>query len=395
VLLESVLADTRRGRPGPEERYLGAVLLALGPSCQAPAPGLWSLATRGGSPAVQAAALVALSRFSPLDRPLPDPLLHSETPAIAGAILLAGLGGALPLARWLDERRPLAGRDLVLRAAFLAPGRIEAEDLRLREATRRFARQETATDDLRDAAALCLGNSPAPLETLRLLAPPPPEALLPFAFPPLGRAAAQRAGWLVADPPRRLSPQQRAALVVEYVLAGDLDFAPATLRAWSGEPELGGVAALAIAWRLIRHDAKLAPELRPELGTLPERALVELACGAPGDAPIRLGDPELDRAAQLARDGRLPLAGLLDPIEAALWRRGAHPGAVARAAWFALVRDLLLGGSDFVANRLGRAGPPLPPGVNASNEMLFSVAYDWFEWRLRCVPAPADGFRLR
>ncbi len=399
VLLEQVLAEERTPRlpRDAEERFLGLLMLALGPSVAVEAPGLTTLSSRGGTPAVQVAALLASTRFLPGGRSWPKELAQHNDASVIAAALLAGAGEGVRLSRWVEAKRARDDQDLVLRAAFLAPHPIGAEeDLRIKEAARLFQRADAGAEELRRAAAFCLGGSIAPLEALRQpLMPPPPELLLPFCFLPNGRMAARRAGWLLAEPSLRLQPGERAALVVDYVLAGELDLLPAALEAWSGDPALGGAAALAISWRLLRTRATLAESLRAQLAPLPERTLVDFAAGAVVEfTPLALADPALERACALAVEGRLPRSALAGPIEGALWRRGAHPGLAARGIWFTLVRDLTLSGATYIAHRLGRRPAALPRGVEASDELMFHVAYEYFEWRLR-TGEPDAPWRLR
>ena len=164
-----------------------------------------------------------------------------------------------------------------------------------------------------------------------------------------------------------------------YAAAAPSDKLREAVASWQGEPEELVVAAgLALAHRIAARDARWTwgPWLQPFDGTAAADWL-RVVIGQP-----REGEPDVVAG---GRACEMPDAELRRRLEVLLWRSGSHPRIAVHSCWNALVRDLLLTGSEYAAAQEARAQSGgerlyLPPGQQPGERRWFEPACEFFGW---------------
>jgi hypothetical protein len=250
---------------------------------------------------------------------------------------------------------------------------------------------------VRIAAGVYLGRSMAALDDATVADPRTRAAL---AFFPAARQELRRRGLLAALPEVLLDPGLRLPLASAYALATPWPTVAADRRRWTSEPAIADAIALALAWRALGGDQPGAAEAAVLVeGLEPRLASFWLAWAIRGRADLAwlsAPDPRDLRAATLAAAGGADRDVLAREVDDALWRAGGHPGQIWHLAWTELVRDALLAGSDHVSARLQLdERPPLPRGIEASDDKFFLVADDLLRFLTERGPGPPPELRLR
>jgi hypothetical protein len=208
---------------------------------------------------------------------------------------------------------------------------------------------------------------------------------------PEGAAAVH--GWL--DPVKNPMDDEPLRLLSAYVYSRSIAEVLADQEQWLTSPVARRVVTLTLALRLLAENASATtlPSAMP--ADLPEWFWVMWAAGQKPPRPSSRGeDSVLDQAVELALDNRLPRATARTLLEEALWRGDAHPGLTTWRAFRALVRDLLLTGSNpgvkyapTVLQRYHAQGP-------GPENVLFEVAVEYWDFTNRPVPPLPPECRL-
>lgn len=349
------------------DRLFVAFLLASGGDRPAPRPDLL-LRLRGANDLADLLGSLAAARFPGVEG-LPPAAANADSDlGRAAAALFAG--GAL------REAPPRGTRHEALfwRGALLgAARRRQGEALRERALALRQERGE-GFEGVRQAANWLLAGLSDPTvaaarlddESLAILVGD--RAMRARLAPSIESARAARA-------------EPLPVLAVAHALECPLDVAVATREAWATGPG-GGAAVLALAFRLLVRAEASTPAL-PAWSAVPEWAVARAAAGGGESAFPGLADAKLAHAATAFASGRLPPSAFADAIELAVWRAGAHPGAVARRLERDFLRDLVLAGSQEGGGKYQPHVPPAQryfcPGLGR-DEPWFRVAIAFHEW---------------
>ncbi|MGE3171045.1 MAG: hypothetical protein AB7O97_00365 [Planctomycetota bacterium] len=404
LLAEGVLGDERTlsqlddDRIPLQDRLVTCLLLALGPGRTREVADFWPRVfgrnQKEPEPLLQVAALLTSARFPGAGADFPQPLLREGNAGVVAAALFAGTPVPDSVLQPFLRRDPPAHANLVWRGlllgSLLQPGSRPAVDsdvvARARELLNASGPQHRTT---REAAALVLGRAGA--VSADQFGGVDRRLLQWFAAD--ADSARQLARWL--EPAPQLLDADLSRLAVEYVLGRGVEAVLEDRAAWSGDLAIRRHVAIALAWRLCAAPATVPIDW--SLDGVPEWFFVRWASGATIPKDRTIDDPELDRAAVLAADGRLPRAAARRLLEEALWRWGSHPGLGLWEAQRWLLRDLLLSGS--LPGHRYEVGLPdhlrfLPAGLGDEND-FFVVAVDLYEFlRAPTLPIPEEC-RLR
>jgi hypothetical protein len=120
---------------------------------------------------------------------------------------------------------------------------------------------------------------------------------------------------------------------------------------------------------------------------------VRAASGARATGDGTVADPQLQASLELCRQGRLPRGALRTHLEEAMWRAGSHPRLAPFELERALVRDLLLSGSN-PGNKyqmLVRLHQRYSPSGMDRNDPFFALAVPVFDFLAKPrSPMPAE-----
>lgn len=323
------------------ERVLACLWIALGPDRARLPSKYWTrvLPRRSPHDILRIATNLAAARFGAAAE-APRVLPEDDTGILAAA---AFAGIAVPESaanlRWIpsavDRHADLFRRGALLGA--LRGGALQSQDHRAKVLARlRPFDVDGQPAPLRAVVALVRSRA----LDVRPQEPQPPWDLLRLrAADPESAALLQP--WLRAEP----SPlaDDPATLAVEYVLAHEPAVVVRERAIWGEKPAVRRHVAIALALQLLRRRERLAVD--QALPGVPEWFFVRWAGGGLAQKDATIDDPELERAAQLAQAGRLPIEAARTVLEEALWRWRSHPGRGLFEAERLLVRDLLLTGS--------------------------------------------------
>jgi hypothetical protein len=368
-------------KPMLEERTLAALLVTMGPQRTRPMPSLWSRLLGGNKePEVilGIAARLASVRFP--DGADGAPVLTGSDPGLVAATAFAGL--PLPAAadeRWWNLRAAERHAELVWRGALLGAARglpaARAQDV-FRDRANELMRAPESPPAARAAAVWYRACQ----RDLRPEGTPLDVALLQVAAGDLASAAMLQP-WLGPVPrPRDDAPQR---LAVAYVLSRRPEAVIAERAMWLGDVSVARHIALALAWSLC-GEAKPDP-VDIHVPDLPEWDLVRCASGARADGERNSDDPVLQALLELCRQGRCGRPALRRNLEEALWRAGCHPRLALVLLEQALVRDLLLAGSNPGLRWHSHLRQDLrysPTGMDR-NDAFFAIAIAAFEFLAR------------
>ncbi len=384
-------------KAGTNERMMSMLAVALGESRSSQDQDIHQMIMGRTSVAraVQVAGLLAIERFEGggenIDHFLSTKDRRDDPGLVAAVTLSGGLDDVRTLQVWLDEKKDLVGRNLVRRGLFLARhGTPLPPAVLLRELSGVLG-DDSVPLPVRAAAAARLSRVPSLRRVVASLpsavadrpSVPVAQVLILLAFTPAGRAAALSHGWLKADPSFLIDdPSLRRRLAVLYALAAPMSKIVEAAPEWKGLKELAPSICLTLAWRIFAGDKNIEQDRVSVLGAIAESRWLSIALGEEFDAePGTFADSRLDLAYGLASRGRLSDEAGAREIEEALWRAGSHPGCSLQEARLALVKDLLLSGSDHAKAREARTRPfgYLPQGIEPGS-MAFEVAYEFFQW---------------
>ncbi|MFY9344751.1 MAG: hypothetical protein WAT39_19825, partial [Planctomycetota bacterium] len=195
--------------------------------------------------------------------------------------------------------------------------------------------------------------------------------LLQVATGDLGSASVLQA-WLGPLPqPRDEAPHR---LAVAWAVARRPEVVIAERQQWLADGRIASHVAIALAWALARAPVPAPVDVRvPEL---PEWDLVRTASGAAADGDGTCGDPRVQAMVELCRQGRLSRPALRIQLEEALWRGGGHPRLAPFELERALLRDLLLAGSNPGVKYQAHLRQDLrySPGGMDRNDGFFAIA---------------------
>lgn len=383
------------------EQILAVMALAIG-SDPMPAPRLGDVVREGGSDALRVAACAAWARTAsaPLSEAWPAAPRVAD-PGLCAAALLAGSplpSGAVD--RWIDAAEsPSVAAQLVWRALFLAPFASPVPPERRLEFAQWAVRQSSeSAQDMRRAAAVYLARIGVGLSSSARS--PSVDLLVLLGSSPDGRRFAYRSGWLSAEPPARYEPAVRAKLALLFVQVADPEEVFEAAQQWANDEDLRAAVCLGAAWRYLAGDAGLKPGPWLEaFDAVGEHPWLRLAMAAPGEGDsleraIRAsGHPVLE----LALAGKLTDEVMAREIERELWRRDIHPGRDVFRCWAALVRDLLLSGSDYgrAVDGSASAYPYLPSDLQPGDRDFFEVATEFLRWAVERGAEMPVGYELR
>lgn len=392
-----VLGEDWLGKARRIEQVMALLAVALGPERRGDAAAVERLAVgEREPPVVQIAACLALARLE-VAPPLPAAFLQSlarrDDPGLAAAAARCGAVPPAVLERWFARAERSVARDLVRRGCFLGDAPAAAGVVWALEALRE---NDAGALAARVAAAVWLAARVDVADLLRSIERPAPELLVAFGHTAQGRAAIAARGWLPDAPALVLAPLLRRRLAVLRALTAPADELAAAAVEWQREPELRAGPALALALRIVRGEQLAAGGWIDALAGAPEHAWLQWAAGGT-PAAVRFADAELERAWQLAQRGDLPPAAAAAQLQAALWRRGEHPGRVVWEARHELIRDLLLRGSAHAQARLADSAPfpYLAAGIPATDTLFHQPAFEFYRFVTETTLAPPREHRLR
>lgn len=387
----AVVAALDRGAPA--DRLLACLGWALGPRRDRPRPSFWGdvLGRRQSPlPLWQVAALLASARFPQAAAGIPTP--REDDPGIVAAAVLAGV--TVPDSLLGSYFRPGEGprhAELVWRAVLLS-GLLEPErpiDIDLLQRARWIESQPGELLRPARLAAVAVRARAGDLNANELR---PPWQLLQAMIVD-ARSATLLADWLHARPqPLDEDPRR---LAVAYALSRPIATVVEQRGEWGAAASVRQHIALALAWRLL-GEAAPAP-IEWSLYGLPEWFFVRWASGAKAVKDVTLADPILEQASLLAQDERIDRAALREVLEQAMWRLGSHPGLTLQEAHHALVRDLLLTGSNqgFKYAPVRRLHDAYLPSGLGRGDPFFDIAVQAYDYLSRpALPIPREC-RLR
>ena len=391
---ELLAALTRRGA-GDRERFLAGVVLAAGPNRSRAAPEFEPLLRQRLAPIVEAAALLALHRFSG-GAAVPDRAYESKEPAVAAAARLVR-----PRPPLREERREHA--QLVQRAEFLgdAPRAFNPTDAR--RLSELFARSDPASRPLRLAAAMWLATVADPRAWVGREVTLPAEAeVLAVLSSSFGWREELSKRNLLQPPADRVDPEWRARVALAFVLGANPAEFERVRQRWARDPGVAAVASLGVAWRLSHEGVREVPAWVVHLPDHPAREWIRVACGrAPRSRERRIGVPQLDLLLGNFDDERLVAlesTRVLELTEDALATLRAHFGAIRRDLELDLIRDLLIAGSNHAAAVLGIPEDPRvryrPGGIPPGDE-VFEIAFEYWTFVKERARRPRPSTRLR
>lgn len=367
-----------------QEKVMSTMVLALGPRRPHGMDNLARLTDRDQEMVVRVAAYAALSRYG-TETPELTSRGDRADPGLFAAALHAGLRpGPQELEPWFraGNRQPKHAH-LVWRGFLLAdlspdPDRNE----RLERAQRVYTNAIESILEVRDArraAALCLARLGDPTLVLDAIGQPDPEFLVLMATVPAMRRA-MPGEWFPPVPTTvRLGATERRRLAVLYALKRPVEGVLSDAEQWAGDEEIRGAVCLALAWRILGGERVGGP-VPAAVTRIAEGAWVQWAAGEqPSFSANGRDDRILSQAAGLARAGRLPVAGARQVLEQALWRSGSHPALGHVEAEIALLRDLVLSGSNHVSAKLNVSPTDryLAAGIPGSDLDFFKIAYEY------------------
>lgn len=389
------LLDIATARAKVEEQTLALMCLAVGPYRSIPCPLEALLAEERANTAVAVGSALASTRFEP-ERRAGERLSTDANESLVAAVRGELSSEALRRLRaGLDDSRTRAECAVILRAALLGRSGRSADDLAV--VAEQLLRRPSTPAAVKIAAALHLGREGARWDEAVLGEARVRAALSAYAT---GRARLREMRALTPLPEVLTDPRTRLVLAAAYGLSAPWPVLATEVDRWSREPALADAIVLCLAWRLLRGDGETPVEAREilrQLAPTPATFWLAWAVGEPGDlGALGADDASARHVGMLALQGRVDRPVVAGEVEALLWRSGAHPGRVAYSAWVDLVRDALLAGSDHVSARLQLVErPPLPRGIENSNNKFFLVADSVHRFLTERVPAPPAEYRLR
>lgn len=393
------LAEDWLARAGRSEQVMALLALAIGPRRAGDGDAVRRLVLGSREvEVVQIAGCLALARFVDAE-PLPATFVPAARRDHAGLIAAAAASGVPMrsdlLERWWASKDATVQRQLVLRGCFLDVTGQPSTLVRTWAAATVAAAGVGASGAAVREAALWLAKQPDIDSAVPSTGQVAADLVVGLGSTAAGRRLVGARGWSRALRPVHVPAALHARLAVLHALtcaAGEVGDA---VRAWREAPELQAPVCLALAWRRLSGDSAMpTAEWIGGLAPVPERAWLRWAAGLDaGDS--RFEDAALQRAWTLALRGDLPPMAAASELEAALWRRGDHPGRTAHDARIELVRDLLLRGSPYVRARLAdsEAFPYLPAGIPPGDD-FYPVAYEFLLYLTQAAPAPPAEHRL-
>ncbi len=378
--------------PTNDEKFLGLLTVALGRPRDGNGANVLGATSANDPVSVQVAAGLALSRHRSRG-PVPETWLRHDD---AGLQAVAVLCHAAP-ATWSPPRasgRFENARALVLRAWLLGDvGRLD-DARRIAAALEALNDTSTSWHPVRAAAAQFLGGHADPGAATARIDTLAPELVTAFAFHPTGRQIAYAREWLGPAPSPRLPESERARQVVLFCLAAPAEALEAGAASLAADRTLCGAAALALTWRRL-HGGSVPAVVVDAFRSVPEGIGLRLGAIETGDVPqITVTDPQLDAAFRAAVEGRADDAAIARAVEQVLWRRGQHPGATILELRHALVRDLLLAGSDLGRAKFGLGREVYLPQRQDPNALVFQVALEFYV-HVEGTHASTSGHDLR
>lgn len=368
-------------KPTLQERTMAAMLLAMGPKRSRPMPGFWTRLLGGNKEPEQIlaiAARLAAVRFP--DTAAGAPPVTVDDPGLLAAAAFAGL--PLPAAmeaRWWNLRAKESHADLVWRGGMLGASREAPDSNRPRDQWLERATEVMAMsgEPMAQARAVAVWLR-AKERDLRADGAPLPVPLLQIAAGDLATATVLQA-WLGPVPhPRDSEAPHR--LAVAYALSRRNEVVLAERDQWLANPRIARYIAMALAWSLAGTANPTPIDVHvPELA---EWDFVRAATGARVDGEAVCEDPQLQAALHLCRDGRIARPALRDHLEEGLWRAGCHPRLGQFELERALLRDLLLAGSNPGGKYQAYVRQDLrySPGGLDRNDTFFAVAVAAFDF---------------
>jgi hypothetical protein len=378
---ERLFAWLAQQKPMLEERTMAAMLLAMGPKRARPMPSFWPRLLGGSKepqPILEIAARLAAVRFP--DTTAGAPPVTVDDPGMLAAAAFAGL--PLPPsmeARWWNLRATERHADLVWRGGLLGASREvpdgnRSRDLWLGRATEVMAMPGDAMVAARAVAVWLRAKE----HDLRADGAPLPVPLLQVATGDLGTATLLQA-WLGPMPhPRDSDAPHR--LAVAYALSRRNDVVLAERDQWLADKRVAKYIAIALAWSLA--GTVNATPIDVHVPELAEWDFVRAATGARVDGEAVCDDPQLQALLALCRDGRIARPALRIHLEEALWRAGCHPRWGPFELERALLRDLLLSGSNPGGKYQSSVRQDLrySPGGMDRNDTFFAIAVAAFDF---------------
>lgn len=377
-------------KPMLEERTLAALVLAMGPMRTRAVPNFWTRLLGGQKEPeliLAIGARLASVRFPGSAEGAP--VIAVNDPGLVAATAFAGLPVPASMEdRWWNLRATERHAELVWRGGMLGAARTldrspRGQDSWLERATEVMRLPEGPAASRAVAVWLrACGRD------LRPEGSPLDVAMLQVATSDIA-GAMRLQPWLGPVPqPRDDAPQR---LAVAYALSRRPETVIAERALWLPDSRIARHIAMALAWS-IAGEAKPAP-VDIHVPDLPEWDFVRRVSGCRADGERASDDPALQALLDLCRQDRISQTALRRSLEEALWRGGSHPRLSAVELEHALIRDLLLAGSN-PGNKYQshlRQDLRYSPGGMDRNDAFFAIAVAAFEF---CAeprsPMPAE-----